>query len=446
MTYKNNQRTKTLLEIFVLAGLVSLTSFPLGSVRADTSIEQFNPIEESAECSTIGIPFDPSAPFVLPEGYTQTVIANETAAGVNDLWDMNQQNEKAIPFPDVFASAEDEADRGRLLYTTTELGSNGQVTVTDLETGEVQILAQESYWNRLDGNKWTPWNTILVGEEVSNDGDPDPNVANPNVHGLVYEIDPVTGDHEARPAIGSLAHEGIAIDKRGNVYVIDETTPGGIFRFVPDTYGDLSSGQLYAIEITDDEGDKTGKAQWVPLNMDDVKTNARQAAINAGASGWERPEDLDIIKETLFVSITSTDRVLAIELNKDVGEEFMVTNYVKAGENVPVEIDNAGDETDEQTGFDSPDNLAVTPSGDLVIVEDNTPSDIWFASSDKNKDGKADEVVLFASMKDCRAEGTGILMGIGPYSNTLFVNQQHAGTPDGTSGGAPDLIIAITRN
>ncbi|MCA9820688.1 MAG: DUF839 domain-containing protein [Nitrosarchaeum sp.] len=441
-----NKNAKNLNGIFALAGLVALTSVPLDNVFGDTSIEQFTSIAESAVCATVSDPYDTNAPWVLPEGYTQTVIANEFEAGVNDLLDMNQQNQKNIDYPTVLSSDDKKASKGQLLYTATEVGINGQVTVTDLETGEVAILAQESYWNRLDGVKWTPWNTVLVGEEVSNDPGKDPDVASANIHGLVYELDPVTGEHQARPAIGSLAHEGIGIDKRGEVYVIDETTPGGIFRFIPDTYGDLSSGQLYAIKITENDGDNTGKAEWIALDRDAVKVNARQAAIDAGVTGWERPEDIDIMKETLYAAITGTDRVLAIELNKDVTKEFMVTNYVKAGENVPVEIDNVGDETDEITGFNSPDNLAITPSGDLVIVEDNTPSDIWFASPDRNNDGQADEVVLFASLRDCRAEGTGILMGVGLYSNTLFVNQQHAGSPDGTSGTAPDQIIAITRN
>jgi len=441
-----NKNAKNLIGIFALAGLVALTSLPLDTVFGDTSIEQFTPIAESATCSTIGNPYDINAPYVLPDGYTQTVIANEDAAGVNDLWDMNQQNQKTIDYPTVLSGDDKKATRGQLLYTATEVGSNGQVTVTDMKTDEVAILAQEDYWNRLDGVKWTPWNTLLVGEESSNDPSKDPNVASPNTHGLVYEFDPVTGDHQARPAIGSLAHEGIGVDKRGQIYVIDETTPGGIFRFIPDTYGDLSSGQLYAIKITENNGDDTGKAKWVALDRDAVKTNARQAGIDAGITGWERPEDLDIMKETLYVSITGTDRVLSIELNKDLTKEFMVTNFVKAGQNVPVEVDNVGDKTDEVTGFNSPDNLAITPSGDLIIVEDNTPSDIWFASPDRNNDGQANEVVLFASLQDCRAEGTGILMGIGEYSNTLFVNQQHAGTPDGTSSTAPDQIIAITRN
>lgn len=61
-----------------------------------------------------------------------------------------------------------------------------------------------------------------------------------------------------------------------------------------------------------------------------------------------------------------------------------------------------------QTGFDSVDNLAIAPNGDLVMIEDNKPSDIWFASTKTDEHGASKSVKLFASLKDPGAEGTGI--------------------------------------
>jgi len=37
-----------------------------------------------------------------------------------------------------------------------------------------------------------------------------------------------------RLALGSKPHEGIRFDPQGNLYSISETSPGYIFRFVPD--------------------------------------------------------------------------------------------------------------------------------------------------------------------------------------------------------------------
>ena len=57
------------------------------------------------------------------------------------------------------------------------------------------------------------------------------------------------------------------------VYVIDELTGGGIFKFVPDVRGDLSAGQLYAAKGTNADG--TGALTWVPLDRAAVRVNAR---------------------------------------------------------------------------------------------------------------------------------------------------------------------------
>ncbi len=66
-------------------------------------------------------------------------------------------------------------------------------------------------------------------------------------------------------------------------------------------------------------------------------------------------------------------------------------------------------------------------------MEDNVPSDIWVASkTDKDKDDVADEVELFASLKDPGAQASGIYFGKDP--KTLYVNIQHPDKPqaDGT--------------
>ena len=68
----------------------------------------------------------------------------------------------------------------------------------------------------------------------------------------------------------------------------------------------------------------------------------------------------------------------------------------------------------------------------LWIVEDNVPSDIWVAQRDRNRDGLADQVELFASLKDPGTEISGIYFGKDP--KTLFFNVQHPAKPlaDGT--------------
>jgi secreted PhoX family phosphatase len=126
----------------------------------------------------------------------------------------------------------------------------------------------------------------------------------------------------------------------------------------------------------------------------------------------------------VFTSELYEGRVIAIDL-----DTMMVTNFVKPGVNAPVEIGKPGEEG-YQTGFDSVDNLAEAPNGDLVMIEDNKPSDIWFASQVTNEYGASRYVSLFASLSDPGAEGTGIYFSPAD-PNTLYVNVQHSAADDG---------------
>ncbi len=376
----------------------------------------FTPID--GEATTL------SDQWKIPPGYGQRVIADEVGLDIfpgHDWTDMNTVNE-GPGTPDV----------GRYLYRTHEItpGSRkrsdfpgGAVSVVDLETGNAQVLAQRPDWEAIDGIVWTPWNTLLVGEETNTAVLPDPQAPNAR-HGLVYEI--ALADHtgvksiSVRPMIGSMAHEGVELDARGNAYVVDEFAAGGIYKFVPDRYGDLSSGDLYVLALDSENREKTGPANWLKLDRDAVQLSARQAAA-AGATGYGRPEDLERIGDTLFVAVTSEHRVLAISLD---GKPHVTTF-----------VDGALADT-TTASLRNVDNLANGPDGRLWIVEDNVPSDIWVADPDGNRDGRSDRVRLFASFNDGAAEGSGIYFGKDPQS--LFVNVQHAANGN-------DRTILISR-
>jgi secreted PhoX family phosphatase len=208
---------------------------------------------------------------------------------------------------------------------------------------------------------------------------------------------------------------------------------GSIYKFVPSSPRDLSDGQLYALRLTgltDAEqvwnqatySQKAGAFEWIPLDMGQAVVDADVASNAIHATEFGRPEDLEIIGKTLYVANTSEDRVIGIDLSKQV-----LSSYIEAGVNVPFEDAAAG-----VTGLNSPDNLAEGPDGALWVVEDNVPSDIFRAEKDKDHDGSADGVQLFASLVDPEAETTGIYFGKSPKE--LFVNIQHPAKPqaDGT--------------
>jgi uncharacterized protein len=371
----------------------------------------FIPLASSASCVAGG----KGQQLQLPPGYVYTVVAQE-GAGFTDLADMNTVNESG-------------PQKGRYLYRTHETGSNGAVSETDLQTGVSRLVAQRADWSRFDGIVWTPWNTILAAEET--DG------------GLVFEIDPASGAAVERPAVGLRSHEGLRFDKQGNLYGISETSPGYIYKFVPDKNGDLSAGQLYALKLTQDLGDRTGVGEWVALDRNAVQVNSVAEATAKGATGYVRPEDLEIGTSTgddkrgnsvLYAAITGEDRVLAIDLNPaGLGKnQLVVTDYVRDGVNAP-------------TNFDAPDNLALDKSGNLYITEDPGGSapgktlgdDVWFAPFNPQSAARSLPIQRFFSITDCNAEPTGVYLS--PSNKTLFVNIQHRG------GDGADLSVAIQR-
>jgi len=386
----------------------------------------FTPLSASATCGP-----STEQPFALPAGFTQTVFAREGDGNTLDLWDMATQNETG-------------PQAGRFIYRAHEIGSNGQVSVTDLETNMTRVLAQRSDWERLDGIAWTPWGTILVAEETTNSSLKDPALLTARA-GHVYEIDPETGTAVLRAAVGSRSHEGLRFDSQGNLYGISESSPptgGYIFKFVPERRGDLSSGLLYALKVVAPTGDRTGGAIWLPLNTAAASLDSDAEATLVGATGYGRPEDVEILTSTgngqggliLYVSITSENRVLGIDLGEPAGGSDHATafvyDYVRAGVNAPLD-------------FTFPDNLALDKAGDLYIAEDPSTNpvgaDIWVATpGNGGQHQSATSTVRFASLPDCAAEPTGIYFDNRGWG--LFVHVQHRGGPD-----PRDLAVKIER-
>jgi len=452
--------------------------------RADyTPFTQFTPLASSTPCvGEVGT--RQAKPFVIPAGYEQQVVAQEGDPGLNgnsDNWDMSTQNEFG-------------KDAGRYIYRTHEnrRGQASQVSLTDLKTGQSRVLAERQDWEAFDGIVWTPWGTILAAEEVISSAARDPQVPQAEA-GLVYEFfidrkdpskldpsrEPMTAPGDgtsdtmrdgirARPALGAKSHEGMRFDKRGNLYGIAESRgrttadqSGGIFRFVPDRKGDLSSGRLQAF---DSPNGQDGEGRWIDLDRTQVQINADREAERRGANEYMRPEDVETGQSTgkdknnggntVYVALTEGDDegVLAIDVSKK--ERPFAYDYVGT---------QAGNASEPE--FNAPDNLALDRKGNLVIAEDpggtppaKTMGDDYFVAAPPRggKRQPARTVQRFASLKDCIAEPSGpyfALKGTEKFAEdnpdpavadvvddeTLFAHRQHAG-----QSSPIDQLVAIS--
>ncbi|WP_299182436.1 alkaline phosphatase PhoX [uncultured Neptuniibacter sp.] len=424
---------KQMVKCISLAMMVAASGTALAEKSSNTGPFAFSPISGSAYDAT----HDQNAPWLIPNGFEQYLVSGEKS----DMWGgtgLNIYADGHDDWHDMNTVNENGPHAGRFLFRTHEVRNKpegGAVSMVDLKTGQHIKLLQvaddpetENYdgYNALDGIRWTPWGSMLFAEETTGG----------RLFEVMFEYDennlPTQAKVFDRPAVGRLAHEGIDIDSQGNIYVVDEFRGqrdgegGGIYKFVPRTFGDLSQGELYVLKVDTNDAEALGQAEWVgPIDP----ATARQSGTAAGGAKYNRPEDLEIIGETLYVAITEgtyaagsqnyDGRVISVDL-----ESLQVKNFVMPGINVPVEQENL-----KISGLDNPDNLGETPDGKLIIIEDNKPSDIWIAGKDHNGDGYADTVELFASLTDPKAEGTGIYFGKDPH--TLFVNIQHSVNEDG---------------
>ncbi len=63
-------------------------------------------------------------------------------------------------------------------------------------------------------------------------------------HGYVFEV-PSNGPSDGQPlkALGRFSHEAVCVDPRTSiVYLTEDATPSGLYRFVPERKGDLRAG------------------------------------------------------------------------------------------------------------------------------------------------------------------------------------------------------------
>lgn len=261
----------------------------------------------------------------------------------------------------------------------------------------------------------------------------------PEHYGWVVEVNPRTGAAKKLTSLGRFGHESATVrrahDGRCVVYSGDDSVDRCLYKFIADRPGTLEHGTLYVAD--------THHGRWIPLGLKknpalraffeddlDVLLRARLAALYAGGTPLDRPEDIDVDPKTgaVFVSLTNNPArgnhfgsILKIEERggDPLSLEFKASTFLAGG---------------PESGFACPDNLAFDRSGNLWMVTDISTYKAGqepYASFKNNglfyipMSGPHAGRALQVGSAPVGAEFTGL--SFTPDGSTLFMSVQHPG-------------------
>ena len=210
----------------------------------------------------------------------------------------------------------------------------------------------------------TPWGTWLSCEETTD-------VVGDLRHGYVFEV-PTSrpGSGEPLTGLGRFSHEAVAVDPwTGIVYLTEDATPSGLYRFIPNRPRRLDrGGRLQMLKIgdaayetyADPTGTDYGRVRWVDIDEPDPApgaTSTVQQGIAQGGASIRRGEGIWYGNDRLYI---------------------VSTNGGPAGEGQIFELNPRSDRlrvlfaSPDAATLNAPDNITVSPRGGIVLCEDGS--------------------------------------------------------------------------
>ena len=452
---------------FLVSGLAAAVS----SVAIAGTQPFFNPLTQSTAVATPQHINELNAPWQTPAGISQVNLTNMAEIEA----DIDQSVVRA-PGLGTGASMWDMVaydPTGKFIFIPHETAYGAGVSRYDIENDFTEVLFSgantgvrgsdegwEGDWGAFDPATFTPYGTVLLGEEWSGEGRV-MEVLNPMAAAADIEV-------VEKHSFANVSQEGIRFGtvNKDTVYYVDEDHSGSIYKLVA-TDDNFNAGQTFVLVVDAFEGDasaraydnsvRVGSATWVPLTdaagVPLTETNpfegsgstrpGRVAADELGAAPYGRPEDVEVGKlangnEVLYFAATGEAAVYSVEMTGD--NTAMVREFASEA-NTPKNVGFPA-----TTGvINSPDNLAQDAFGNIYIIEDapnggSVGGDIWFIR-DADNDGVAESVDHFMSIQVAGAEATGMIFN--PANPTEFVvSVQHPNSTDLNSvpGGQGDAL------
>ena len=244
----------------------------------------------------------------------------------------------------------------------------GGVTRVVLNADTLEVLSENLILVGTERNcagGMSPWGWLTCEETLS------------SRHGYVFLCDPSATSAQPATRItgyGRYNHEAVAIDPATNVAYLTEDRPDGcLYRFVPFRKSRPFSGRLEALKVVDrprlktatklNPGDKVS-VEWVPVaeptpNDDSVRYQSHEA----GAAIFMRGEGIWYFENKVYFTATTGGKaekgqVFCLELGRSgKKQQLSVISEARSGNNL-----------------DMPDNITVSPHGDVYVAEDGSGS------------------------------------------------------------------------
>ncbi len=284
----------------------------------------------------------------------------------------------------------------------------------------------------------TPWGTWLSCEEIvlTAGFHEEEKLQLQKDHGYVFEVPARTDAPLADPiplvAMGRFMHEAVAVDPRtGIVYQTEDREDGLIYRFIPKTRGDLrAGGRLQALALKSGARDARNwpgdepplqvgakhAVKWIDLDQVEAPNDdLRARGYLLGACRFARAEGMWMGEREVYFVCTGGGR-------KQIGQVFRYRPSAQEG--TDREAKSPGHlelfiEPNDPARVNNPDNVVVTPWGDIMLCEDVFGADVRLV-------GVTQAGALYTFAK-ARLPGEFAGATFSPDGSTLFVNIQQSG-------------------
>ncbi|MDJ0707509.1 MAG: DUF839 domain-containing protein [Leptolyngbyaceae cyanobacterium MO_188.B28] len=269
------------------------------------------------------------------------------------------------------------------------------------------------------GGGATPWGSWISCEEDTSTPIEGSFSLVSKPHGYNFEV-PFSATEPVSPhplkAMGRFRHEAIAVDPRtGIVYQTEDQSDGLLYRFIPNQAGNLQAGGvLEALRIRDPpqaitrRGFPVGQpvaVDWVPIEeADPTEDTIRWEGFSKGAAQFTRGEGICDSDGSLYFICTNGGMLPFGQIWR-----YTPRRNPKRGGKLELFV-----QPNDPRILDFPDNLIVSPSGDLMVCEDGYGEQFVVGVTPKG------ETYPFAHNALNEAEFAGICFS--PDGRTMFLN------------------------